>query len=129
HLGKDDALGPSQQGYDFSLVSSGGHFAPRFRLTPPANVPAGTYLGDFLTDEAIQFMTEHKEGPFFLQLSHFLVHLPMQAKEEAVARYRTKPRLEQGTFNPTYAAMVEHLDGSIGRLLAALDELEIAENT
>src|SRR5690606_24354367 len=66
--------------------------------------------------------------PFFLYLPYYSVHSPIEAKAELEARYagREDPT---GRNNATYAAMVEGVDESVGRLVAKLDELELSENT
>ena len=81
------------------------------------------------TDAAIQFIRENREKPFFLQLSHHTVHIPLEAPQELVEKYEKKAKPENGGSHPVYAAMIEHLDNSIGRLLTNLDELGLAENT
>ena len=128
HLGGEGFL-PSEQGYDVSLVSSGQHFAPRFRTIPPVKVEDGTYLGDFLTDRTIDFIKENGERPFFVQLSHYAVHIPLEARTDLIEKYHRKPKPATGINNPIYAAMVEHVDDSVGRLMAALDYLELADDT
>jgi len=85
-----------------------------------------------LTDKAIGFITANKDKPFFLYLSHHTVHIPLEAPRELVEKYRKKLKPGQEfpqQANPTYAAMVEHLDSHVGRLLAKLDELKLAERT
>jgi arylsulfatase A len=137
HLG-GPAFEPDNQGYDVSLVSRGRHFAPRFQTNPETEVPDGTYLADFLTDRTIEFIQEHRDRPFFAMLSHYVVHIPLEAKEQMIQKYREKPKppvdfespvVKPPVYNPVYAAMVEHTDESVGRLMDALDELGLAENT
>ena len=66
--------------------------------------------------------------PFFLYFPHYGVHSPLQAKEEMVARYEQTPKHErQG--KPVYAAMVESIDQSVGRVLSTLGELSLTEKT
>jgi arylsulfatase A len=81
------------------------------------------------TDEAIKFIEEKKQEPFFLYLSHHSVHIKLEAPEELVNKYKRKPKPPTGVNNPIYAAMVEHLDTHTGRLLKKLDDLGLAENT
>ena len=128
HLGNQN-FEPDKQGYDVSLVSSGRHFAPNFRTRPPVDVPDGTYLADFLTDQTIDFMTQNRERPFFAMLSHYAVHIPLEAKQKLIEKYENKPKPETGVNNPIYAAMVEHVDHSVGRLMQTLTELELEEET
>ena len=128
HLGGRDFY-PDHQGYDEFVVSGGCHFAPRFRTTPAVEVPDGQYLGDFLTDQTLEFIETHRDGPFFVFLSHYAVHIPLEAKEETIARYEEKPKPETGVNNPVYAAMVEHVDESVGRIVAGLEEMGLSDNT
>jgi arylsulfatase A len=81
------------------------------------------------TDGAIQFITENQNTPFLLQLSHHTVHIPLEAPPKLVEKYAKKPKPESGVNNPVYAAMIEHLDDSVGRILKKLDELNLSERT
>jgi arylsulfatase A-like enzyme len=126
HLGEDGAHHPGQRGFDEAIVSMGQHFD--FVTHPPVEYPKGTYLADFLTDKAVDFIHRHKEGPFFLYLPHFAVHSPHEAKESLIAKFKPKPPVG-GHKNPTYAAMIASVDESVGRVVALLEELKIAENT
>jgi arylsulfatase A-like enzyme len=126
HLGDDPQHHPSAQGYDEALVSMGRHFD--FKTNPPVEYPRGTYLADFLTDKAVDFLRRHKGGPFYLQLSHYGVHSPYEAKDEMTAHFKAKTPVG-GHRNPVYAAMIKSVDESVGRVMAALDELGLAENT
>ena len=92
----------------------------------------GEYLADYLTDKAVEFIEENnpeKTGtPFFLYLSHYAVHTPIQAKDSLIAKYQTKQG--SGCHNdPTYAAMIESVDQSVGKVNKILEELGLAENT
>ena len=126
HLGEGGAYHPSQRGFDEAIVSMGQHFD--FVTHPPVEYPKGTYLADFLTDKAVDFIRRHKEGPFFLYLPHFAVHSPHEAKESLIAKFKPKPPVG-GHKNPTYAAMIASVDESVGRVVALLEQLKIAENT
>jgi arylsulfatase A-like enzyme len=126
HLGQQEKYHPGRRGFDEAIVSAGQHFD--FATSPKVDYPPGTYLADFLTDKAIDFLRRHKDGPFFLYLPHFGVHAPRQAKKELIEKFQPKPAAG-GHHNPTYAAMIASVDESVGRVLAALDELKLAENT
>jgi arylsulfatase A-like enzyme len=91
-------------------------------------VPKGTYLADWLTDRAVDFLRRHKDKPFFLYLPHFGVHSPHEAKEEIIARFKNKPAAG-GHHSPVYAAMIASVDESVGRLMATLKELKLDEKT
>ena len=132
-----------------------GYFSP-WGLPTLSESPEGTYLTDRLTDEAIALIRQSDGQPFFLNLWYYAVHTSIQAKPEIVAKYRAKARamgldqmqaFEEGEHfpsehkrhlrvmrrliqsDPVYAAMIEGLDENIGRLLGALDDLGIGEDT
>lgn len=126
HLGNRGKHHPSQRGFDEALVTEGKHFD--FETNPKTDIPEGTYLADFLTDKAVDFIRRKKEGPFFLYLPHFGVHSPHQAKKDWIAHFKNKAP-QGGHHSPVYAAMIASVDESVGRILGLLEELKIAENT
>jgi arylsulfatase A-like enzyme len=126
HLGQDEKHHPLARGFDESVVSMGRHFD--FPTIPKTDYPKGTYLADFLTDKAVDFVARHKDRPFFLCLHHFGVHSPHEAKPELIARFKNKPPAG-GHRDPTYAAMIASVDESVGRVMKTLDELKLSEKT
>ena len=99
-----------------------------------ANASIGEdYLTDDLTARAVRYLEERAktpEKPFFLYFNHFAVHTPIQAPEETIAKFSGKK--EKGTGghdNATYAAMVKHLDDSVGAIMKSLSDLGLAKNT
>jgi len=126
HLGEMGEHHPSRRGFDEAIVSMGKHFD--FVTNPKVDYPPGTYLADFLTDQAVRFIEKNKDKPFFLYLPHFGVHTPLQAKKELIAKYKQKQPVG-GHHDPVYAAMIQSVDESVGRVLAKLDELKLADNT
>lgn len=136
HLGADDWY-PEKQGFDFNI---GGYdfgqppsyFDPYSRegqgpiptLSPRCK---GEYLTDREADEAVQFIRQHKDKPFFLYMAHYAVHAPIQGKADLVAKYKAKKPTNQK--NPTYAAMIESVDDAVGKICSVLDELNLAERT
>jgi arylsulfatase A-like enzyme len=88
HLGEKGDYHPGKRGFDEAIVSMGQHFD--FATNPKTPYDKGTYLADFLTDKAVDFIQRHKDGPFFLYLPHFGVHSPHQAKEELIAKFKDK---------------------------------------
>ena len=130
HLG-GAGFGPLEQG--FAVNVAGDHtgtplsyFAPFARdgRTMPGleRAAEGEYLTDRLTDEALGFIEASRERPFFLYLAHYTPHIPLRAKAELIEKHRARA-------NPIYAAMLESLDDSVGRVLGALDRLGLADNT
>src|SRR5688572_10721413 len=126
HLGEDREHHPAQRGFDEALVSMGRHFD--FVTNPKTDYPEGTYLADFLTDKAEDFIRRHRSKPFFLYLPHFGVHAPRQAKTNLVAKFKAKPAAA-GHDDPVYAAMIASVDASVGRVLKLLDEMALSTNT
>jgi arylsulfatase A len=137
HLGGGGSL-PTDHGFDVNVAggSMGApptYFAPykngRGQFLPGLeNAPAGEYLTDRLTAEAERFIETNKDRPFFLYFAHYAVHIPLMAKPDVVAKYPTggKPGTQN---NPLYAAMVESMDDSVGRVTKKLAELGLTERT
>ena len=74
-------------------------------------------------------MEENRERPFFLTVSHYAVHIPVEGVAVRVAKYKEKNKPAEGVNHPIYAAMVEDLDTSVGRILDKIDSLKIAPRT
>ncbi len=132
HLGNDSETGPEAQGFDINIAGNKSG-APKSYFSPYRNPdltdgPEGEYITDRLTEEALDFIEEHQKKPFFLYLSHYAVHTPIQAKKEMVAKYRNKAPFGKQD-DPEYAAMVESVDRSLGKILLKLKELDLDENT
>lgn len=132
HLGKEGYY-PERHGFDLNFGGTNKGSPPSYFY--PYNIPTissgkeGEYLTDRLTDEAEKFIEKNKDKPFFLYMPHFAVHTPLQAKNEYVSKYEAKPKPKDGQYNPVYAAMIQSVDESVGRIMAKLDELGIADNT
>lgn len=132
HLG-DKGWWPTDQGFDENFAGSehGSHrtmFAPYKQLTVP-NSPKGQYLTDRLTDEAVRFIEENKAGPFFLYLSHYAVHGPIQSKDDDAALFDEVGREGRIHSNQEYAGMLWSVDQSTGRILETLDRLGLDDKT
>ncbi|NIL99009.1 MAG: sulfatase-like hydrolase/transferase [Planctomycetales bacterium] len=136
HLGPDGWY-PTEQGFD---VNIGGcdygqpptYFSPfaTDKLKAPPGLPEqepNQYLTDREAAEAVQFIRNNHQRPFFLYLAHYAVHTPLQAKTAATAKYEQKPKA--GQQSATYAAMIESVDDATKNVLAVLDELKIADRT
>ena len=93
--------------------------------------PSRGYVDDLFTDHAIDFIKAHRSGPFFLDLAFTAPHFDIDAPADEVALHRGKFAEDDPAHavNATYAAMVTRLDRNVGRVLAALDEAGLAENT
>ncbi|WP_373489093.1 sulfatase [Blastomonas sp.] len=151
HLGDGKEFGPNAQGFDESLLMESGLHLPendpdvvnakldfdpidkflwaRMQFATSYNASdwfkPGGYLSDYWTDEAIKVIEANRNRPFFLYLAHWNVHTPLQATRadyEAVGDI-TPHRLR------VYAAMVRALDRSVGRIMTALKDQGLDDNT
>ena len=131
HLGGPEFF-PEKQGFDVNIGGTDrgqppSYFSP-YGIDTLKDGPKDEFLSDRLTSEAVGFIEKNKEQPFYIYLPHFAVHTPIMGKPEVVAKYQKK-RAAGGHFNPTYAALVESVDDSVGRLRALLKKLQLTENT
>jgi arylsulfatase A-like enzyme len=138
HLGGKPQYWPENQGFDLNVAGCGSgmprsYFWPAWRNNPPVKGRRpGDYLPEVLTHHALRFLQQHGAGekPFYLQFNFYNVHIPLQARRDAIEKYRRKPvRPDETQTNAIYAAMVEAVDTAVGRVLAKLDELGIADRT
>jgi arylsulfatase A len=130
HLGP---AGPTERGFDINIGGTErgqppSYFSP-YKIATLPDGPEGEFLSDRLTTEAEKFIETNKDQPFFLYLPHFAVHTPLMGKAAAIEKYKAKAKPEDAQHHATYAALVESVDDSVGRLRAKLDALGIAENT
>lgn len=145
HLGSEPFSLPEHHGFDIN-VGGNAHGAPGQYFYPyqgnwlipttelrakwnvlPDGKP-GEYLTDRLTNEALTFIEQSSKQPFFLYMPHYAVHTPLQAKEDLIAKYESIPEsLRQG--KPVYAAMIESVDQSVGRIMDKLRELNLESQT
>jgi arylsulfatase A-like enzyme len=165
HLGADPKYWPENQGFDVNRggysagqpnrsKTSNGYFSP-YGNPRLEDGPEGEYLTDRQTDEAIRFIESSVNRPFFVYLSYYAVHNPMQGKENLVKKFTAKAdslglsdieafsrdkewirksmsdnfkeRIIQS--NPVYAAMISSVDENLGRLLTRLRDLGLDNNT
>lgn len=141
HLG-DDAWYPEGQGYDenrggcdygqppsyFDPYSKPNHRHPMIRSGIPG-LPGrdeGEYLSHREADETVALIEAWKDRPFFIQLSPYAVHTPIQAIPEVAAKYEKDGKTP---VNARYAAMVESVDDAVGAILETLERLELSEKT
>jgi arylsulfatase A-like enzyme len=127
HLGTKDQH-PSQRGFDVAIASQGRHFG--FKTDPQMDHPKDEYLSDFLSDHAAAFIKESAadEKPFFLYYADFLVHGPLETKENYLKHFSEK-QPSKNHKSPVAAAMIKALDDSVGKIVAALDDSGVANNT
>lgn len=150
HLGLTRPHWPEQHGFETAFHCHpdpgppGNYFSPygvqldgeprgRAKVGTITDGPAGEYITDRLTDEALRFIDSAALSgagrPFFLNLWHYGVHGPWGHKQALTAKYAGKadPRGRQG--NPIMASMLKSVDESLGRILDRLDALKLGERT
>jgi arylsulfatase A-like enzyme len=135
HLGAPPKAGPRQQGFDVNVGGTemghpmweGAYFRPN-NNPKITDAEEGEYLTDYLFRKATDYIRRHQGEPFYLQLSPYSVHTPMQAPDDRVAHYAEKTPV-RGHNNPTYAAMIESVDRGVGRVMQTLRDLGLRENT
>lgn len=146
HLGPLPYYYPEHQGFDVNVAGRdyggpGSYWYPfegswLIPTTPglkifkesPIDGKEGDYLTDRIMEEGDKFIRTHAGDPFFLMMSLYAVHAPLQGKPEKVARYEKIPK-DQRQGDPRYAAMVETVDDGVGRLMQALRDEGIEDNT
>jgi len=132
HLG-GSGYGPSEQGFQhvFAGGPEGGpksHFEP-YGLSGVTDEGRGEYLADRVTREAERFIQQYAGAPFFALISHYGVHMPLHAPEALIAKYHALRNPRAAQRNAAFAAMIESVDASLGRLLDCLERLALAEDT
>ncbi|DAC23309.1 MAG TPA: sulfatase [Candidatus Poseidoniales archaeon] len=137
HLGSEPFCLPQHHGFDINIAGNahgapGQYFFPyqgdwsipttplRAKWNVLPNGKPGEYLTSRLTDEAVNIIKKSDDTPFFLYFPHYGVHTPLEAPEELTKKYERIPQHQQ-QGKPVYAAMVESIDQSVGRVLDALE--------
>lgn len=131
HYPEDHGFDQNIGGREWGQPRGKGKYFHPFDM-PNVSSEEGDYLTDRLTDYAIDAVEQNKENPFFIYFSYYTVHAPIQGKPELVKKYTEKKNSNREKFkkyNPSYAAMVQSLDESVGRVVAKLEEAGLSENT
>ncbi|MDG2170373.1 MAG: sulfatase [Opitutales bacterium] len=146
HLGPLPYYFPEHQGFDLNVAgrdygAPGSYWYPfegswtiptsgglKVFKDNPLSGKEGDYLPDRLAEEGEKFVRDSKDKPFFLMMSHYAVHTPLQGKPDKVAKYEKIPE-DQSQGHPHYAAMVESVDDSVGRIMKAVRDIGAEDNT
>ncbi|WP_298238560.1 arylsulfatase [uncultured Algibacter sp.] len=127
HSGKTDGYFPWDRGFDEAYYACLYNYWNNTGLLNGKPIQTKGFTTDALTDMAIDFVTQEREGkPFFAYMSHLAPHNPWRAPESYIKKYEDK-----GLSKPmaTLYGMIDNLDHNIGRLLDALDKNGLTENT
>ena len=129
HLGAHYPHTPQAQGFDRFVGFFEGHTNNYFDATLIDNGrarPTRGYITDVFTDEAIHFIREQRQRPFFAYVAYNAPHAPYQVPDRYFDKYTARG------FDAVTASiygMVESLDTNVGRLLNALDQLSLTDRT
>jgi len=141
HLGHnlkpEDHYEPQDQGFDsdFPHVPNaagpgGGYLAPwKFIKDPTINDEVGMNIEDRMSKEAAKYIAAHKDKPFYMNYWAYSVHSPWNARADYIEHFKAKVDPTNPQHNALYAAMVKSLDDGVGRILQAVDDAGIADNT
>ncbi|MEC3905698.1 sulfatase [Tamlana sp. 2201CG12-4] len=149
HLGTTGSH-PEDHGFDINVGGwdkggpMGGYFSP-WKNPKLENKQNGENLSIRLATETANFITNHKDAPFFAFLSFYAVHGPIQTTQSKWKKYRQKAQdqgikeigyimervlpIRQTQDNPVYAGLVEHMDDAVGIVTKALQEAGVDKNT
>ncbi len=141
HLGHNlkpaDHYEPQDQGFDSDFPHTpnaagpgGGYFAPwKFINDPTITDDVGVNIEDRMSREAAKYIAAHKDKPFYLNYWAFSVHSPWNARADYIEHFKAKADPRNPQHNALYAGMVKSLDDGVGRIMQAVDDAGIADNT
>ena len=141
HLGESSEYWPENHGFDINIGGWAkgapnrnnqegytGYFSP-YGNPRLSDGPEGEYLTERLAEEAVNFIRSHEDKPFFLNMWFYNVHTPLQARQEKIDKYQQLADPDAAQRNAVYAAMVEHTDEAVGRIIDQLYESGLLDNT
>ncbi len=140
HNGTQHPYHPNARGFDEFYGFTEGHWGQYFDYEMDHNgeiVKGEGFVIDDVTNRALAFMEEHKDGPFLAYLPYNTPHSPMQVPDEYWERFESRelamrhrdPDAEDVPKTRAALAMVENIDWNVGRVLKKLDELALADDT
>ena len=140
HNGSQWPYHPMARGFDEYYGHSSGHWGEYF--DPPLEhnghmVREPGYIVDLCTNKALDFIGRNRSKPFFCYVPFTTPHSPWAAPESDWRRFKDKPITQRATVADQEVldetrcalAMIENQDANVGRVLAKLDELKLADNT
>ncbi len=139
HLGYDPDNVPNTRGFDAFVGFPGGAHPYRWSKNSKverngAPLKSEKHYTDLFADEAIRFIKENKDRPFFCTLAFNAVHGPLRSEKRAADSARPdwlQTYADKGVPQPRrdYNAVMSHADDRVGDVLETLDALGLAENT
>ena len=114
HLNQGNDHLPDSRGYDKAhMYAGGGYYNPDFK--PEYKSTEKKRLSESLTDMGIDFIKKNKNELFFLFISHYDVHVQLDADKDLIDKYLKKKKDPDYSCNAVYAAMIDSVDQNIGR--------------
>ncbi len=128
------------------MLEGNEYFAAHQRIDTPPDDPddyqqyqGAQYAPDLMADEALQFIRQHDEDPFFLYFATIVPHVALQVPDDSLQQYadlwEETPYLGKKGYLPhpspraAYAAMITRMDRNVGRIIDLVKELGLEENT
>ena len=141
HLGGEGYL-PTEQGFDENIAGNHMGLPPSyyypytaerfdFDITHLELTEDSIYLTDRLGNEAVNFINDKSGEPFFLYLPFYTVHTPWEGRPDLVRKYEEIISASDDTIqrDPQFLAMIESLDMNVGKVMDALENEGLSENT
>ena len=138
HIGAVEGYYPEHRGFDVSFAhvkdrsKKKGHWGSDWDPGNCAHHPdfqPDEFLADTITDRCVDFISANKDKPFLAVLSHYIVHGPIKPRPEKIDKYADKSNPNSPHSSPKYAALMESVDDSVGRVVEALEAHGLGENT
>jgi uncharacterized sulfatase len=126
HLGVQPQHLPVNQGYNEMNVGQGFY---NVTFTPARGQSKEKIISERLADFSIDFIEKNKKNPFLLFVSEWDVHCPYDSEQKLIEKYHKKTKVTNYPCNAVYAAMIEQMDKSIGRIIDKLEKEGLVENT
>ncbi len=128
HLNQGNDHLPDSRGYDKAhMYAGGGYYNPDFK--PEYKSTEKKRLSESLTDMGIDFIKKNKNELFFLFISHYDVHVQLDADKDLIDKYLKKKKDPDYSCNAVYAAMIEHIYKSVGDIMQTLEKEGLMDNT
>ncbi|MDX1472056.1 MAG: arylsulfatase, partial [Flavobacteriaceae bacterium] len=140
HNGTQYPYHPNGRGFDDFYGFASGHWGNYFDPMLEHNgkiVKGNGYLANDITDHAIDFIKDNKNGSFFLYVAFNIPHAPMQVPDKWYKKFNQKKiefraapgNVENIDFTRAALAMCENIDWNVGRIARILDTLNLSKNT
>jgi arylsulfatase A len=141
HLGYNKAFNPVYHGFDefYGFLSGNIDYHSHFDNAGAYDwwhnldsIQEEGYSTDLITEHSVDFIAQHRDEPFFLYVAHEAPHVPFQGRNDPAYRFPGKEFTYYGPAEnkeAVYKEMMEVMDEGVGKIMQALEENNLAENT